>query len=235
MNLPNKITFIRIFLTVFIVIILLFPFDSLGFSSTRLFINESLVVDLKYFVAGILFILASLTDFIDGFIARKFDLVTDFGKMLDAIADKFLVNSVLIILSAQGLIHPIIPVIIVTRDTFVDIIKMIVGSKQGVVGAIKLGKFKTLFLMVGIILTLFNNLPFELINIKVSDMILIIATVLSIYSAIQYYQMNKKLILGWINIHSFLIMSKKLKIRVLFIIWIFIIATICWNNRIVDF
>lgn len=196
MNLPNKITTIRIFLAAFIVVILLFPFDSIGISSTKLFINEAVVVDVKYLIAGGLFILASVTDFLDGYIARKYNLITDLGKMLDAIADKLLVNSILIILSAQGLIHPIIPVIIVARDTFVDIIKMIVGSKKSVVAAIKSGKYKTVFLMVGITLTLFNNLPFELINIRVSDVILIIATVLSIYSAIQYYQMNKKVILN---------------------------------------
>lgn len=194
MNLPNKITVIRIFMATFIVLILLFPFDSIGISSTKLFINEAVVVDIKYLIAGFLFILASLTDFLDGYIARKYNMITDLGKMLDAIADKFLVNSVLIILSAQGLIHPIIPVIIVTRDTIVDIIKMIVGSKQQVVAAIKSGKYKTAFLMVGIVLTLFNNLPFELINIQVSDVILIIASALSIYSGIQYYQLNKKIL-----------------------------------------
>lgn len=196
MNLPNKITMIRIFLTILIVIMLLFPFDAVGLTATKLFINELIVVDVKYFIAGGLFILASLTDFLDGYLARKYDMITDLGKMLDAIADKFLVNSVLIILSSQGLIHPIIPVIVVTRDTVVDIIKMIVGSKKEVVAAIKSGKFKTAFLMLGIILTLFNNLPFELYNIKVSDVLLIIATVLSIYSGIQYYQINKKIILS---------------------------------------
>ena len=194
MNLPNKITVVRIFLAVLIVVILMFPFDAVGLSSTKLFINEAIVVDIKYFIAGFLFIFASLTDFIDGYIARKYNLITDLGKMLDAIADKILVNSVLIILSAQGLIHPIIPVIIVCRDTVVDIIKMIVGNKKQAVAAIKSGKYKTAFLMIGIALTLFNNLPFELINIKVSDVCLIIATALSLYSCIQYYQLNKKVI-----------------------------------------
>ena len=196
MNLPNKITMIRIFLAAFIVLILLFPFDSIGISSTKLFINEAVVVDVKYMIAGGLFILASITDFLDGYIARKYNLITDLGKMLDAIADKVLVNSILIILSAQGLIHPIIPVIIVSRDTVVDIIKMIVGSKKSAVAAIKSGKYKTAFMMVGIALTLFNNLPFELINIRIADVLLIIATALSIYSAIQYYQLNKNLILN---------------------------------------
>ena len=73
---------------------------------------------------------------------------------------------------------------------------MIVGSKKEVVAAIKSGKLKTACLMLGIILTLFNNLPFELYNIKVSDALLIIATVLSVYSGIQYYQINKKIILS---------------------------------------
>ena len=196
MNLPNKITMVRLILTILIVIILLFPFDMIGLTSTKLFIGEAIVVDVKYFLSGILFIIASLTDFLDGYLARKYNMVTDLGKMLDAISDKVLVNSVLIVISAQGLIHPIIPVIIVSRDTIVDVIKMIVGSKQKPVAAIKSGKYKTTFMMIGIILTLFNNLPFELINIKVSDIFLIVATVLSIYSGMQYYNLNKKVLLS---------------------------------------
>lgn len=195
MNLPNKITLSRILLTVLIVCILLFPFDALGISKTKLFINASIVIDIKYLISGVLFIIASITDFLDGHIARKKNIVTDLGKMLDAIADKFLVDSILIILSSQGIIHPIIPVCIVTRDIIVDVIKMIVGNKHHAVAAIKSGKIKTTFLMIGIVLTLFGNLPFELINIQVSDIILIIATVLSIYSGIQYYQINKDIIL----------------------------------------
>lgn len=194
MNLPNKITLSRILLSIVVIIILVFPFDSLGISTYKLFIAEKLVVDIKYFVAGILFIIASVTDFVDGYIARKYNMVTDFGKMVDAIADKLLVNSVLIILAATGFINAIIPVIIVTRDTVVDTIKMIAGNKGKVVAAIKTGKIKTTFLMVGITLTLFYNLPFELINVRVSDILLIIATILSIISGVQYYQMNKKLI-----------------------------------------
>ena len=194
MNLPNKITMSRIFLSLVLIIILVFPFDSLGISTYKLFIAEKLVVDVKYLIAGVLFIIASLTDFVDGYIARKYNMVTDFGKMVDAIADKMLVNSVLIILAASGFIHAIIPVVIVTRDIVVDTIKMIAGSKGKVVAAIKTGKIKTIFMMIGITLTLFYNLPFELINIRVADILIIIATILSLISGIQYYQMNKKLI-----------------------------------------
>lgn len=194
MNLPNKITMARIMLTILLIIILLFPFEAMGISTYKFFVNESLVVDIKYIISGVLFIVASLTDFLDGYLARKYNLVTDFGKMTDAIADKMLVNSTLIILSSTGFINAIIPVVVVTRDIAVDVIKMIAGSKGKVVAAIKSGKIKTACLMIGIVLTLFYNLPFELINIRVSDILLIIATILSIISGVQYYMLNKNLI-----------------------------------------
>lgn len=194
MNLPNKITMSRIFLSIFIIVLLLFPIDAMGIVMPKVFVNETIVVDIKYIIAGVLFIVASLTDFLDGYIARKYNLITDFGKMIDAIADKILVNPILIILAASGFISPIIPVIIIARDSVVNSIKMIAGSKGQVVAAIKMGKLKTASLMVGITLTLFYNLPFELYNLKISDALLIIACVLSIISAAQYYSMNKKII-----------------------------------------
>ena len=194
MNLPNKITISRIVLSIIIITMLLFPFDSAGITVPKLFVNESIVVDITYIIVAILFIIASITDFFDGYLARKYNLVTDFGKMIDAIADKILVNPVLIILAAKGFISPIIPVIIVARDSFVNSIKMIAGSKGNVVAAIKLGKLKTACLMVGIVLTLFYNLPFELYNLRVADALLIVACVLSIISAVEYYNMNKKFI-----------------------------------------
>lgn len=194
MNLPNKITMSRIILTIVIITIMLFPFESAGLELPKLFVNESLVIDSKYIVVGILFIIASLTDFIDGRLARKRNLVTDFGKMIDAIADKVLVNTVLVILASSGFISPIVPVVIIFRDTIVDSIKMVAGSKGNVVAASKTGKYKTAFMMVGITLTLFYNLPFELMNVRVSDVLLIIACILSIVSAVEYYSLNKKYI-----------------------------------------
>ena len=194
MNLPNKLTVSRIIMSVVIIILLLFPFQMAGIEFPQLFIDEKLVVDSKYLIAGILFILASLTDFLDGYIARKDNLVTDFGKLLDAIADKVLVNSVLIILASQGFIHPIIPVVIIVRDSIVNSIKMIAASRGKVVAAIKSGKVKTATLMVGITLTLFYNLPFELVNLRVADFLLFVAAILSIISGIQYYLLNKHLL-----------------------------------------
>ena len=197
MNLPNKLTISRVIMAVLIIILLLggdYLVSLFGLEMPKLFVNEEIVVDLKYIIAGFLFILASLTDFLDGYIARKYNLVTDFGKLVDAIADKILVNSVLIILAAQGFIHPIIPVVVIIRDSVVNSIKMLAASKGKVVAAIKSGKIKTACLMVGIALTLFYNLPFELWNISVAKALLFIATILSIVSGVQYFTLNKHLI-----------------------------------------
>lgn len=196
MNLPNKITLSRIILSLMIIVLLLFPFDATGITIPKLFVNEAIVIDIKYLIAGVFFIVASLTDFVDGAIARKRNLVTDFGKMMDAIADKILVNSVLIILASTGFISAIIPVVIIIRDSAVNSIKMIAGNKGKVVAASYLGKLKTACLMTGITLTLFYNLPFELWNIKVAEALLIIACVLSIVSGIQYYMANKQYIIN---------------------------------------
>lgn len=194
MNLPNKITVARIVLAGIIIGLLLFPFDAIGLSFPRLFINESIVVNVKYLIVGILFIIASFTDFLDGHLARKNNQVTDLGKMLDAIADKILVDSVLIILSSSGFISPVIAVIIIVRDIIVNAVKMAAGNAGKVVAASWTGKVKTTFQMIGIILTLFYNLPFELINIRISDIALIIACILAIVSAIQYINVNKEYI-----------------------------------------
>ena len=194
MNLPNKITIARICLTGIIVTILLFPFDAVGLSFPRLFINEEMVINIKYIVVGILFIIASLTDFLDGYLARKNNQVTNLGKMLDAIADKILVDSVLIILSSSGFISPVIAVIIIIRDIIVNAVKMAAGNAGKVVAASWTGKVKTVFQMVGITLTLFYNLPFELINIRISDITLVIACILAIVSAVQYISANKQYI-----------------------------------------
>lgn len=193
MNLPTKLTVLRIILSLVVIAILVFPFYTVGVVWPRVMI---LGISLKseYMVAGVIFIIASVTDFIDGYLARKNNQVTDTGKMLDAIADKILVDSVLIIFVAHGFISVIIPIIIVIRDITVDAIKMEAASKGKVVAAIKSGKIKTASLMIGTVLTFFYNLPFEAMNIRVSDFFLFFATIMSILSLIEYYKLNKNII-----------------------------------------
>ena len=198
MNLPTKLTVLRLILSAFIIFILCFPFYMFGVQFPVLYVG-GVGMDIRYLISGVIFIIASLTDFLDGYLARKNNQVTDTGKMLDAIADKVLVNSVLIILAAHSFINVIIPVVIVLRDIVVNAIKMEAASKGKVVAAIKSGKYKTATLMVGIVLTFFYNLPFEIMfkhPINVSGFLLYIAVILSIVSAIQYFNLNKHIIFG---------------------------------------
>ena len=120
MNLPNKITMGRIVLSILLLVLLIFPFDLCGFKWETYQVFGSITISLQYIVSGIIFLIAAITDFIDGNLARKKGLVTDFGKVMDAIADKVLVNGVLIVLACNGFINAAVPVIIITRDIFVD-------------------------------------------------------------------------------------------------------------------
>lgn len=186
MNLPNKITLSRIFMTIIVIFLCLFPFYSLGINFPKYNVS-GIIVDLKYIIAGILFIIAAATDFVDGNLARKNNIVTDTGKMLDAIADKVLVNSVLIIFAANGFLHPLVAVIYIFRDEVVNALKMHSAKKGIVVAASNSGKIKTFAMMTGLSLMFFYNLPFELLNIRVDEFLIYFATVMSVVSGIEYY------------------------------------------------
>lgn len=187
LNLPNKITLARIFLAFIILIIMLVPWSQLSFTWGEYLINNDFTISMKYIVVGILFLVASITDFVDGYIARKNNLVTDLGKTMDAIADKVLVNGLLIVLAYTSFIPVYIPVFIITRDIITDSCKSVCGAKGNVVAASKLGKLKTIFMMSGLTLVLFYNLPFSLItSINIGEMFLIIATALSVVSGLSY-------------------------------------------------
>lgn len=192
-NVPTKLTFLRLILAVLIIFILLFPFYRIGFNF-KTFAFQDVLIDVRYIFCGVIFVLASLTDYADGYLARKNNEVTDFGKFSDAIADKALVNSVLIIFASQGFIPAIIPVVIIVRDIIVDAIRMNVAGK-GVVQAAKMsGKVKTACLMIGLTLTFFYNLPFELFGLQISKFFLFFGTLMSIVSMIEYFNLNKKVL-----------------------------------------
>ena len=191
-NLPNNLTKLRIVLAVIVIGMMLFPFDMVNINFPKFLINGNAVLDVKLLIVAVLFVIASITDFFDGRIARKYNLVTDYGKVMDAIADKLLVNGLLIVLCGQGYIHPLIPTIIILRDTITNAFKMLAGENGQAVAAIKTGKFKTAFLMIGLTLKLIGNFPMELINISLDDFCLITATVLAVISGLEYYDLTKK-------------------------------------------
>ena len=138
--------------------------------------------------------MASFTDYLDGQIARKEDLVTTFGKFVDPIADKLLVNTIFLLLASDNTINIIIPIIMISRDTIVDAIKMSAASRQVVVAASKLGKLKTVSQMIAIGLLLVNNFPFSALNIDVATIMAWVATVISVISGIDYFMKNKEML-----------------------------------------
>ena len=178
MNIPNRITVCRIILSILLLVLMIFPMNRIGLAFPAITISEKFIIDSKYLICGVIFLIAALTDFLDGHLARKYNLVTDLGKVMDAIADKLLVNGVLIILATEGYISVVVPVVIVSRDIIVDSIKMVAGQKNGAVAASKAGKVKTLFMMIGITFLFFYNLPFSLFNVYPARVLILIATVL---------------------------------------------------------
>lgn len=192
-NVPTKLTFVRLILSLVIIILLIFPFYRVGVNFPQ-FLFKNILIDLRYLISGVLFIIASITDYYDGKLARKNNEVTNFGKLVDAIADKVLVNSVLIIFACQGFISAVVPVVITVRDIVVDAIRMICANNGKVQAAKLSGKIKTATLMVGVILTFFYNLPFQIWGYRVSDFFLYFGTIMSVVSMFEYYNLNKKII-----------------------------------------
>ncbi len=180
MNLPNKLTMFRIFMTLAVVALIGINWSLLNINWPIYLIGGKVVLRLNYLIAGVLFVVAAVTDMLDGYIARKKNLVTDFGKTFDAIADKVLVNAVLIVLAYNRDITLVVPVIIISRDIIVDAIKSVSSAKGNVIGASQAGKIKTVFMMFGISLALFENLPMEFFGIALDQLLILIATCLSI-------------------------------------------------------
>ncbi len=194
MNLPNKITLFRIVLSICTLALLLIPWYHFGLSFPTFSVAGKVVMESKYFIAGVLFVFASLTDIFDGYLARSKNMVTDFGKVMDAIADKILVNGILILLAQDGFISVLIPIVIITRDTIVDSIKCVCASQGKIVGASKMAKVKTILMMIGVSFMLFYNVPFELVRLPFADIFIYLACILSIVSGCEYYYTSKNLL-----------------------------------------
>ncbi|MBR3839933.1 MAG: CDP-diacylglycerol--glycerol-3-phosphate 3-phosphatidyltransferase [Erysipelotrichales bacterium] len=194
MNLPNILTVIRMLLVPVIVLVFYFPYSYFNIDLMSFqFGNVSLSI--VNIVAVVIFAVASFTDFLDGYIARKNNLVTTFGKFMDPIADKLLVNTLFIVLATRGIV-PAIPVIVmVWRDTIVDALRLTAAEKGKVVSAGFLGKLKTVLQMVALIFILINNLPFELYGLPVSDFLLWSAMIASVLSGVYYFVQLKDYVL----------------------------------------
>ena len=182
-NLPNKITIFRMCVVLAILVLALLP-------QGKTFGGDVVRHDYRSISILVLFILGSISDFLDGHIARKNNIVTTFGKFMDPIADKLLVNTLFIILTGLGQIHWIIAVIMISRDIVVDAIRMIVVEKGTVIAASKLGKLKTVTQMIALILILaFPGITWIVYFTY-------IAAVASLVSGIDYFWKNRKVLLS---------------------------------------
>ena len=197
MNTPNKITITRFILTIILIAIMVFPYNSCNINIPYLGNTGFNVFDL---VGCIIFIVASRTDFVDGHLARKNNLVTDFGKFMDPLADKFLVNSSLIILAVQksNLLPVLIVVLMIGRDIAVDGIKLISAKKGRTVAANIYGKLKTVYQMIAIPVIFLNGFPFNYLLKENTYIITIIlaslACLMSLISGVIYIYQNRDMI-----------------------------------------
>lgn len=182
MNLPNKLTILRIIM-IPIILLLLLP------------LGGGLLLPIppqtSRLISAVVFILASLTDMLDGAIARKRNCVTTFGKFLDPIADKLLVISTLMVLVELGEVSSWVVVIIIAREFIVQGIRIIASGDAVVIAASIAGKVKTFSQMIAITLILLHNYPFSLFTaIPVGHSLLWISVILTIYSGFDYLQAN---------------------------------------------
>ena len=188
MNLPNKITILRMIIVLIIIVLALLPEgNSFGF--------WKLSYDYRMVGILVLFVIGSYTDHLDGHIARKNNLVTTFGKFMDPIADKLLVNSLFVILTGMGRIHWLVTVIMVSRDIIVDVIRLIMVERGTVIAASKWGKLKTVAQMIALIFVLALPAPDgHWVNIC-TDILTYIAAAISLMSGFDYFWKNRKVLL----------------------------------------
>lgn len=189
-NIPNYLTIVRIAIVPIIVILLLVSSSNLY--TLKIWDNYQIQVSICTFVAGILFVLASLTDALDGYLARKYNWISDFGKFWDPLADKILVNAVLFCLASpqQNLVPIWLPIIVLIRDIIIDGVRLTASTKNIVLAANIYGKIKTITLLVGLIFLLFFGSSFSNVGSLyywlVQNFLMYIATSLSVISGIIY-------------------------------------------------
>ena len=193
MNLPNKLTVFRMILILPFVLLLLGGFHEWGWF-TAIFGGIMEYVD---YIALAVFIIASLTDLLDGKIARKYNLITNFGKFMDPLADKLLVCAAMICLVEMGRLAAWIVIVIISREFIISGFRLVASDKGVVIAASYWGKFKTTFQMVMICLLIVNNGHFLSGNTHelgiVTNIVTGIALVLTVISLIDYVWKNRKL------------------------------------------
>lgn len=191
MNLPNKLTFARLLLIPFFLVLTAFSFD---WGTVEWLGSE---IEIHILIAAIIFIGASITDWLDGYIARRDNLVTNFGKFADPLADKLLVASALIMLIELGKAPAWVVAVIIAREFAVTGLRLLLVEQGGtVLAAAWPGKIKTITQFLAIIFLLINDLPFAWTGIPVGTILLYVSLVFTIYSGYDYFYNARHLFKG---------------------------------------
>lgn len=191
MNLPNKLTMLRVLMIpVFIVLFILAENYKVTY---MLHDPNSYTFNFYRFFAALVFVLASITDYFDGKIARKYNLITNFGKLMDPLADKMLVITALIMLTHAGEINYICTLIVVLREIAISSIRLVALEKGEVIAASIWGKYKTATQMIAIVLILFDVCALGFWPCFIAEGLFYISTILVVISLIDYAWKARKL------------------------------------------
>ena len=186
MNLPNQLTVFRIILIPVFIILLSVPYAWQSLDVT------GVMLPLNWLLAAIVFAVASITDFLDGQIARRQHLVTNFGKFADPLADKLLVMTALIFLTGFNVVPAWMTAVIVIRELAVTGLRTLIVENNGKVLAAQMpGKIKTFSQMFAIFFLYLKNVPFTAIGLPIGEILLWIAVIFTIYSGIDYFWQNR--------------------------------------------
>ncbi|QKS71371.1 CDP-diacylglycerol--glycerol-3-phosphate 3-phosphatidyltransferase [Paenalkalicoccus suaedae] len=184
MNIPNQITISRILLIPVFMIFILVPFEW----GTLSILGAEIPV--HHFIAAIIFIIASATDWLDGYYARKFNLITNMGKFLDPLADKLLITAAFIALVGLDMFPAWAAIVILSREFAVTGLRLVASTGGIVIAASNGGKWKTVSQIVAASALLLHNVFFEMFSIPFDQIMIYVAVILTVYSGLDYFMKN---------------------------------------------